>query len=433
MSSLSTRSSLAPTRTAPATTHADVTLLTPERDVADPEVTVVIPASDEEITIADTVAWCMEGFRNAGVVGEVLVVDSSTDRTPELALHQGARVLSTPKRGLGRAYIDAIPFIRGPYVIMGDADCTYDFRHLDAFIERMRDGFEFVMGSRWKGSIAPGAMPALHRYFGTPVTTGILNLLYKTKFTDIHCGMRAVTLDALRRMELASQSWEYASEMILKAVGMGMRTTEVPVVFHKDRDGRVSHYKRTGWFTPFHAAWISWRIQFVHRADFFMMRPGLIMLAIGATVTLPLAAGSITIGSLTFNLYWMLLGLTLTVIGLESFFFGCLAQVFCGYTDEPRRRWTKVFSYTRTVTSAVALFTAGVIPTILLVVTYFTHGDTLPSPSSALDHLAVLGFLLMIVGFSSFCFVLLLHATDVRGGSNKNVGTGGNSAETTWK
>ena len=136
-----------------------------------PEVTILIPAVDEELTIADFVAWCHEGLREAGAVGEVLIVDSSSDRTGEFALAGGARVLTTPKRGLGRAYIDALPYVRGKYVIMGDADCTYDFRKLAPFVDAMRSGTEYAMGSRWKGSIEPGAMPALHRYFGTPATT----------------------------------------------------------------------------------------------------------------------------------------------------------------------------------------------------------------------------------------------------------------------
>ena len=155
-------------------------------------------------------------------------------------------MLRTPKRGLGRAYIDALPYVRGKWIVMGDADCTYDFRQLAPFVERFREGYEYVMGSRWKGSIEPGSMPALHRYFGTPVTTWILNVVYSSKFSDIHCGMRGITRDALERMNLQSQSWEYASEMVLKSVHMELRTTEVPVTFLKDREGRLSHHKRVG-------------------------------------------------------------------------------------------------------------------------------------------------------------------------------------------
>src|SRR6185295_12248884 len=168
----------------------DVQLIVPANDVPLPEFSIVVPALDEEITIGQFVDWCMLGIKAAGIQGEILIIDSSKDRTAEIAAAHGARVLKTPKRGLGRAYIDAIPFIRGRYVLMGDADCTYDFRDINGFVESFRDGSEFVMGSRFKGSIEDGAMPPLHRYFGTPLTTWILNFIYRSQFTDIHCGMR---------------------------------------------------------------------------------------------------------------------------------------------------------------------------------------------------------------------------------------------------
>ena len=152
----------------PAATDSELRLLLPANDVAQPELSIVIPALNEELTIGQFVDWCQEGLRRAKVRGEVLIIDSSTDATAEVALAQGARVLKTPKRGLGRAYIDAIPFIRGDYVLMGDADCTYDFRDLEPFMAKFHDGYEYVMGSRFRGYIEPGSMPPLHRYFGTP-------------------------------------------------------------------------------------------------------------------------------------------------------------------------------------------------------------------------------------------------------------------------
>src|SRR3954451_23210676 len=262
----------------------DIELLVPDNDVADPELSIVIPALNEALTISDFVAWCREGMEKAGVQGEILIIDSSTDETPQLAVAAGARVLRVPKRGLGRAYMDAIPFIRGDWVIMGDADCTYDFRRLGPFVEAFEQGNEYVMGSRWKGSIEPGAMPALHQYFGTPLTTWILNRLYASRFSDIHCGMRGITLHALKRMQLHSESWEYASEMVLKSVHMDLRTTEVPVRFLKDREGRLSHHKRAGWFSPWAAAWINLRAMFVYGSDFFLLKPGAVFALLGLLV-----------------------------------------------------------------------------------------------------------------------------------------------------
>ena len=174
-------------------TDPEVELFIPTDDVSRPEVSIVIPAVNEELTISDFVDWCMQGLTEAGVQGEVLIVDSSTDRTAQIALERGARVLKAPKRGLGRAYIDALPYIRGQYVVMGDADCTYDFRQLRPFVDRLREGYEFAMGSRWLGSIEPDSMPALHRRIGTPATTWMLNRIYGSSFTDIHCGMRGIS------------------------------------------------------------------------------------------------------------------------------------------------------------------------------------------------------------------------------------------------
>jgi glycosyltransferase involved in cell wall biosynthesis len=401
----------------PLAATSDLELLIPESDVADPEVTILIPAVNEEITVGDFVAWCHEGLRAAGATGEILIVDSSTDATAAIALAAGARVLKAPRRGLGRAYIDALPFIRGRYVIMGDADCTYDFRRLALFVEAMRGGAEFAMGSRWRGSIEPGAMPGLHQYFGTPVTTWALNVLFGSKFTDIHCGMRGISRDALLRMGLVSQSWEYASEMVLKSVRMGLRTSEVPVTFLKDRDGRLSHHKRSGWFSPFHAAWINLRAMFIHGAEFFLFKPGIVMLVLGLLLTLPLSFGPITVGRVTFSLYFMLIGLALAVVGLQSIYFGCLAHVFLDYTGRRRARWQRLFSYTPTVLTSGALFTLGFVLDAILLVHYVTNGFVLSDSTATINHLAILGLLLMIVGFTTFCFTLLLHATQVRYGA----------------
>src|SRR5712691_87418 len=316
-----------------------VKLVVPENDVADPELSIVIPALNEELTIAQFVDWCLEGFRRCNIRGEILIVDSSSDATAEIALAKGARILRAPKRGLGRAYIDAIPFIRGEYVLMGDADCTYDFRELEPFIQSFRSGQEYVMGSRFRGYIEPGSMPPLHQYFGTPFTTWLLNFLYASRFSDIHCGMRGITREALCRMDLQSQSWEYASEMVLKSVHMGLKTAEVPVRFYKDSPGRLSHHKRSGWLSPWQAGWINLRAMLVNGVDFFLYRPGLLLLFTGLLLTLPLSRGPVQAGPITFSLHWMLLGLTLCVLGLHGFYVGALSRVFFDYSGQTRRRW----------------------------------------------------------------------------------------------
>jgi hypothetical protein len=197
---------------------------------------------------------------------------------------------------------------------------------------------------------------------------------------------------------------------------MSLRTAEVPVTFYKDRDGRVSHHKRSGWFSPFQAAWINLQAMFVYGAEFFALKPGLVLLGLGLCLTLPLSFGPVSIGPITFSLYWMLLGVTLSVLGCQSIFFGCLAQVFCDYTGSARERWIRIFKYTRTVASSAVLFVVGFALALSLIIQYVSHDLRLPPTSNTVDYLAVTGLLFMILGFSTFCFTLVLHATGVRYG-----------------
>ena len=390
----------------------DVELLIPYDDVKDPELSIVIPTLNERITIEDFIAWCKEGLERAGVVGEILIVDSSSDETPQLALANGARVLRTPKRGLGRAYIDSLPYIRGKYVLMGDADCTYDFREIDGFVKAFRAGHEYIMGSRFKGYIEPGSMPALHRYFGTPVTTQILNVLYSTRFSDIHCGMRGITRDALERIELESQSWQYASEMVLKSVCLHLETTEVPVRFLKDKEGRLSHMKRNGWLEPWRAGWMNLRSMLTYGADFFLLRPGRVVLLAGLMLILAGTFG-LSIGPVTFSSFWSLLGLTLAVAGLQSFYLGCIVQVSYGYSAATSAKWMRLFEFNRAMLISAALFVAGLVLTVPLVVTYMRSGLRLPAIATA-NRLSVTGLFLLIAAFLTFSNTLVVHASAMR-------------------
>jgi hypothetical protein len=393
----------------PVVHDPELQLLIPEGDVADPELSIVVPALNEQLTIGDFIDWCKEGLAKAKVKGEILIVDSSTDKTAEIAVAKGARVLRSPKRGLGRAYIDSLPFIRGKYIVMGDCDCTYDFRELEPFVAKFHEGYEYIMGSRFSGYIEPGAMPPLHRYFGTPGTTWILNVIFSSHFSDIHCGMRGITLEALTRMGLRSQSWEYASEMVLKSVHMGLKTGEVPIRFLKDREGRLSHHKRSGWFSPWAAAWINLRAMFVYGAAFFLYRPGIVLTFLGLALTLPLTFGPVQIGPVQFSLHWMLFGLTLVTLGLQSTYMGILAQIFFDYSGDIAKRWLTRVPYTRTVGLSAALFAMGVALDALLVVSYVHHGLRLEQ--GPVNYIGITGVLFMIAGFTTFTFTLLLHAT----------------------
>lgn len=386
-------------------TPTTVELFVPETDdlTATPELSIVVPALNEEITIGEFVEWCKQGLAEAGVTGEILIVDSSKDRTPQIALAHGARVLRCPKRGLGRAYIDALPYIRGKYVVLGDCDLTYDFRELKPFVDHFRNGYEFIMGSRFRGSIEPGAMPGLHRYFGTPVTTWTMNAIYHSRFSDIHCGMRGLTVEALKQIDLRSQSWEYASEMVLKSSRLRLRTIEVPVKFYKDRDGRVSHHKRAGFWSPWEAGWINLKVMLVYTPDSFLLKPGLALFILGSLLTLSLSRGRYTIGPIGFDLHWMLLAITVAVLGFSSVQIGMLARMshrLRSRGDRPPFSW---LSYDRGMIAAGILTAVGALLTLMLVRDYVTGGFRLAEVSYS----AVFGLFLIIIGFQTFGLTLL--------------------------
>jgi glycosyltransferase involved in cell wall biosynthesis len=378
----------------------------PEGAIAGPvELSIVVPAMNEEITIAEFVGWCREGLKRAGIVGQILIVDSSLDGTPEIAVAHGAEVLRAPKRGLGRAYIDAIPFIRGKFIVMGDADLTYDFRELTPFVEKFREGYEFIMGSRFRGLIEEGAMPPLHRYFGTPLTTWILNTIYNSSYSDIHCGMRGLTREALVRIDLQSQSWEYASEMVLKAARLGLRIAEVPVKFYKDREGRMSHHRRAGWLSPWIAGWINLKVILVYSPDSFLLKPGLILFLFGLGLSISLAGGPRTLAGIGFNLHFMLFGLTCATLGYSCVQIGVLARTLHCLRPGLAGRIQRFLTYDRGMIVAGALTLAGVALSGVLVLRYIAGGLRL----SAISYPAIFGLLLVIIGFQTFCFTLLIE------------------------
>lgn len=383
-----------------------IELLIPENDNGlAPEISIVVPALNEEITIKEFVEWCWEGLRLAGANGEVIIVDSSSDQTPAIALQGGARVLRTPKKGLGQAYLDSIPFIRGNFIIMGDCDLTYDFRKVKDFIDSYKSGNEYVMGSRFRGNIEEGAMPALHQYFGTPLTTWILNKIYKTSYSDIHCGMRGLTKDALRRINLTSTGWEYASEMVLKAARVSLKIDEVPVTFYKDREGRFSHHRRAGFWSPWLAGWINLKVMLVYSPDSFLLKPGAALAGLGLTITFLSLFGSITIGPIGFNIYMLLLGVTLVVLGYSLMQVGILARNQHLLRDGFEKFLVNNFSYDRGMISAGTMFLIGFLIDLKFLYSYISESYQVES----LSRLAIFGLLLIILGVQTFSFTLLLE------------------------
>jgi len=388
-------------RTMPANPDPEVELRIPANDVAEPELSIVIPAMNEEITIGEFVDWCKEGIARANVRGEILIVDSSTDATAEIALARGARVLKTPKRGLGRAYIDSLNFIRGKYILMGDADLTYDFREISEFVKKFREGSEYIMGSRFRGSIEDGAMPPLHRYFGTPATTMILNLIYGSHFTDIHCGMRGITMEALKRIKLESESWEYASELVLKAVKYELRIAEIPIRFYKDRPGRLSHHKRSKWHEPWRAGWINLKAMFLFAPDFFLMTPGVAGALAGLLLVLVSASGWIP----RLSLHWMLLGMTLTICGYSAIQMAILSKVFYNFIPEKTEKYSRLITYNRGVAVSAIFGMTSLAVLGKFAAQYFQQHMILSSFSEP----AIVALYLLLISFQTFTFTLMFQ------------------------
>ena len=374
------------------------------------ELSIVVPAMNERITVGEFVDWCVEGLKNAGVKGQVLIVDSSSDDTPDIALAHGAEVLRTPKRGLGRAYIDSIPFIRGKWIIMGDADLTYDFRLLDGFLAKFRAGEEFVMGSRFKGTIEDGAMPALHRYFGTPLTTWMLNFIYGSHFSDIHCGMRGVTLEAFKRMRMRSQSWQYAPEMIIKSLHLRLRTAEVPIVFHKDRDGRLSHYKRSGPFGAWYAGWMTLQALCTYGAAFFLFKPGLWLFGLGTVGVAALYNGPVDIGPIGLSLHWMLFFVLCAIVGWQASLMGILAKAIYDAEKTRSPSWMKFFTFNRLVIISGLLIVLGFSSGFELIQNYVEEGFRLNVHPAKTSYRAIAGIGLVVVAAIYFTFGLIFNA-----------------------
>lgn len=294
-----------------------------------PKVSIVIPALNEEKVIHIALQYAIDGLKAIDHSSEILVIDNgSTDRTVEIAKSMGARVITVPKRGLGQAYLDSIPHIQSDYIIMGDADGTYDFRESPRLVEKLDEGYEFVMGSRIKGNIEPGAMPFLHRYVGTPIMTKVLNLLFGTTFSDINCGLRGLTLSAFKRMNLQSSGWEYASEMVLKSALLKLKSTEVPVSLKKDAPGRVPHLQLS-LFTPWNAAWRNLKMMLLFAPDSIFVLPGGILLTVGLTLLFALVFfAPIVIGPLYFDLHYMVLGSLLTLLGMQVISLGVYTKTY---------------------------------------------------------------------------------------------------------
>ncbi|MBN8632883.1 MAG: glycosyltransferase family 2 protein [Rhodobacterales bacterium] len=287
------------------------------------ELTILMPCLNEAETLETCIRKAKGYLEASGVRGEVMVADNgSTDGSQEIAERLGAVVVPVAQRGYGAALIAGIAAARGRFVIMGDSDDSYDFERLDGFVARLRDGADLVMGNRFKGGIAKGAMPPLHRYLGNPVLSTIGRVLYRTPVGDFHCGLRGFSRAAILKLGLTSPGMEFASEMVMKASLAGLNIAEVPTTLSPDGRSRPPHLRswRDGWrhlkllltFAPFS----------------IFLYPGMALLGLGAMLFLPLLFTPVTLGGVTLDTGTMIFAATFIITGFQLVWFHALARLF---------------------------------------------------------------------------------------------------------
>jgi glycosyltransferase involved in cell wall biosynthesis len=290
------------------------------------EITVLMPCLNEVETLAECVAEARQALRDAGLRGEVLVADNgSTDGSPEVARANGARVVQVARKGYGSALSGGIAAAAGSYVIMGDADGSYDFGELPKFVERLRAGDDLVMGCRMPrggGTIRPGAMPWKHRWIGNPVLSGLGRIFFRTSIDDFHCGLRGFRRDAIRALELTSSGMEFASEMVVKATLSGLKVSQIPITLRRDGRSRAPHLR------SWRDGWRHLRFMLLFSPSWLFLYPGIILTVLGGSLFLLLLPGPLTIGSVTFDLNSLLVACATMLVGFQVLAFGGFVRTF---------------------------------------------------------------------------------------------------------
>ena len=325
------------------------------------ELTVVMPCLNEAETVATCVRKAVKFIADSGISGEVVVADNgSTDGSQRLAGDAGARVVDILDKGYGNALMGGILAARGEYVIMGDADDSYDFTNLMPFVEELRKGNDLVMGNRFKGGIEPGAMPPLHKYLGNPVLSFVGRLFFRSKIGDFHCGLRGFRRDSAIALGLQATGMEFASEMVVKATLAKQKITEVPTTLSKDGRSRPPHLRswRDGW------RHLRFLLLFSPRWLFFL--PGIVIGAAGLVIGAAVAAGPITIGNVTLDVDTLVAASAMVVIGFQAVLFWLFTQVYAGaegfLPEEPKvQRLLAKLSLERGLIAGAAIGLAGLI------------------------------------------------------------------------
>jgi hypothetical protein len=341
----------------------------------DVELTVLMPCLNEAETLGTCIAKANQYLARSGVRGEVLVADNgSTDGSRDIARGLGARVTSVERKGYGAALLGGIEAARGRYIVMGDADDSYDFAALDGFVTELRAGHELVMGNRFKGGIEPGAMPWKNRYLGNPVLTSVGRLFFCREVGDFHCGLRGFARDAVRRLGLRTTGMEFASEMVVAASLNGLRISEVPTRLSTDGRSRPPHLR------PWRDGWRHLRFLLMHSPRWLHVYPGLLLLFLGVGGMAALAAlGRVELGGAIFEVHTLVAAAMATLLGIQCLTFGLLAQQF-GVREGllpggPRfRRMLRAFSVERAVAAGLGCGMAGLAGLLAATFVWWTRG-----------------------------------------------------------
>ena len=304
-------------------------------DSAPLELTIVMPCLNEAQTLEVCIRKAQQALREHAIAGEVLIGDNgSTDGSQDLARRLGARVVDVPMRGYGAALMGGIVAARGKYIIMGDSDDSYDWTSILPFVQKLREGYELVMGNRFRGGIKPGAMPFLNRYLGNPVLTSIGRLFFRTPMGDFHCGMRGFSKAAAERMNLQTTGMEFASEMVVKASLLGMKITEVPTTLSPDGRNRPPHLRR------WRDGWRHLRFMLLYSPRWLFLYPGILLMLLGLAAVAWLLPGPRNVGSVTFDVHTLLYAVLAVLIGFQAVIFAVFTKTFAiseGLMPEDRR------------------------------------------------------------------------------------------------
>lgn len=287
------------------------------------ELSIVMPCLNEAETLATCIDKAQGYLARSGVVGEVVIADNgSTDGSQDIARAHGARVVEVPAKGYGSALMGGIEAAHGEYVIMGDADDSYDFSKLDPFVERLRAGDELVMGNRFKGGIAEGAMPPLHKYLGNPVLSWIGQVLFRSPIGDFHCGLRGFNRKSIQNLHLQTTGMEFASEVVVKSTLGGLRVSEVPTTLDKDGRSRPPHLR------SWRDGWRHLRFLLIFSPRWLFLIPGSVAFFLGLLGTLFISIGPIILGDVGFDVATQVYLAALTVVGYQSVLFAILTKIY---------------------------------------------------------------------------------------------------------